>query len=83
MLYKKYQNMQFCMQLCINIWEISLYLQASPYWLKSNNINSLSFINAVIKELMLMIFLFDRLSIYKKEKNDLLKIDVLLYRVIF
>ena len=49
MQYQKYQKMQFCIQLYIDIWEIILYLQANPYRLKTKNINSLIFISTIIK----------------------------------
>ena len=39
--YQKYQKMQFCIQLYIDVLEINLYLQANPYRLKAKNINSL------------------------------------------
>ena len=31
MQYQKYQKMQFCIQLYVDIWETILYLQANPY----------------------------------------------------
>ena len=49
MQYQKYQKMQFCIQLNIDIWEIILHLQANPHQLKTKNINSLMFISTIIK----------------------------------
>ena len=49
MQYQKYQKIQFCIQLYIDICEIILYLQANPYRLKTKNINSLIFISTIIK----------------------------------
>ena len=31
MQYQKYQKMQLCIELYIDIWKIILYLQANPY----------------------------------------------------
>ena len=56
MQYQKYQETQFCIQLYIDILEITLFLQANPYGLKTKNINSLIFISTNIKELMLNTF---------------------------
>ena len=39
--YQKFQKMQFCIQLFIDIWEIILYLQVNPYRRKTENINGL------------------------------------------
>ena len=47
--HQKYQKMQFCIQLYIDIWEIILYVQANPYRLKTKNINSVIFISTIIK----------------------------------
>ena len=41
--------MQFCIQLYIDYWKIIPYLQANSYWLETKNINSLIFINTIIK----------------------------------
>ena len=49
MQYQRYQKMQFCIQLYIDIWEIILYLQANRYRLKTKNINSLIFISTIIR----------------------------------
>ena len=49
MQYQKYQKMQLCIELYIDIWKIILYLQANPYWLKSKNIKRLIFISTIIK----------------------------------
>ena len=49
MQYQKYQKMQFCIQLYIDIWEIILYLQANPYRLKTKNVNNLIFISTIIE----------------------------------
>ena len=54
MQYQKYWKIEFCMQLYIDVWEITLYLQA---YRPTKNINSLIFISIIIKQLMLMIFL--------------------------
>ena len=54
MQYQKYWQIEFCMQLYIDVWEITLYLQA---YRPTKNINSLIFISIIIKQLMLMIFL--------------------------
>ena len=35
MQYRKYQKIQFWIQLYIDIWKISLYLQTNPYRLKT------------------------------------------------
>ena len=53
MQYQKEQKTQLCIQLCIDIWEITLYLQANTYRLKTKNINSLIFISTIIEYLML------------------------------
>ena len=47
--YQKYQKMQFCLQLYIDISEIFLYLQANPYRLKTKNINNVIFSSTIIK----------------------------------
>ena len=44
MQYQKFHKMQFCIKLNNDIWEIILYLQANTYWLKTKNINSLTFL---------------------------------------
>ena len=49
MQHQKYQEMQFWIQLYIDIWEIIPYLQANPYRIKTENINSLIFISTTIK----------------------------------
>ena len=54
MQYQKYWKIEFCIQLYIDVWEITLYLQA---YRPTKNINSLIFISIIIKQLMLMIFL--------------------------
>ena len=54
--YQKYEKMQFCIHLHIDVREIILYLQANPYQLKTKNINSIIFNSIIIKQLMLMIF---------------------------
>ena len=41
--YQKYQCLNFCIQLFIDIWEIIQYLQVNPYLLKTRNIDSLIF----------------------------------------
>ena len=41
--YQKYQYLQFCIQLFIDIWEIIQYLQANPYLFKTKNIDSIIF----------------------------------------
>ena len=41
--------MQFYIQLHVDIWEITLYLQDNPYRFKTNNINSLIFVSTIIK----------------------------------
>ena len=75
--------MQFCIQLNIDIWEITLYLQANPYGLKTKNINSFTFISTIVKQLMLMFFLFYRLGLFQERKEkSLLYIDVLFHKVI-
>ena len=43
MQYQKFDKMQCCVQLYIDIWQIILYLQANPYRLKTKNINSVIF----------------------------------------
>ena len=48
MQYQKYQKMQFCIKLYIDIWEIILYLQANLYRFKTKNINSLICISTII-----------------------------------
>ena len=45
----KYQKMQFCIQLYLDIWEIILYLQANPHRPKTKNINILIFIGTFIE----------------------------------
>ena len=47
MQYRKYQKIQFWIQLYIDIWKISLYLQTNPYRLKTRHIYS--FISTIIK----------------------------------
>ena len=75
--------MQFCIQLNIDIWEITLYLQANPHGLKTKNINSFTFISTIVKQLMLMFFLFYRLGLFQERKEkSLLYIDVLFHKVI-
>ena len=49
MQYQTYQKMQSFIQLYADIWEIILYLQDSPYGLKTKNINTLSFFDTIIK----------------------------------
>ena len=46
---QKYRKMQFRIQLYIGIWKIIQYLQANPYRIKTDNINSLVFISTIIK----------------------------------
>ena len=41
--------MQFYIPLYIDIWEIILYLQANPYGLQSNKIDSFIFTSTIIK----------------------------------
>ena len=46
--YARYQKMQFCIQLYVDIWKIVPYLQANPYRLKTKNINSLISVSTII-----------------------------------
>ena len=52
MQYQKYQEMQFCIQLHYDNWEIILYLQVNPYRLKTKNINS------IINQYLLALLIF-------------------------
>ena len=49
MQYRRYQKVQFYIQLYIDIWEIILYLKVNPYRLKTKNIISLISISTIIK----------------------------------
>ena len=46
--YRKHHKIQLSTQLYIDICEITLYLQASPYRLKTKNIISLIFVAALL-----------------------------------
>ena len=46
MQYQKYWKIEFCTQLYMDVWEITLYLQA---YRPTKNINSLIFISIIIK----------------------------------
>ena len=49
MQYQKYQKIQFCIQLHIDIWKTILYIQTYQYRLKNKNIISLIFASTIIK----------------------------------